>query len=64
MNLFHLVFNLVYFFIKKEYIIDDITIIENIFFYIQLCFIYHPIPLPNSYFMDLKIIYANFICYF
>ncbi len=60
MNLFHLVFNLVYFFIKKEYIIDDITIIENIFFYIQLCFIYHPIPLPNSYFMDLKIIYANF----
>ena len=60
MNLFHLVFNLVYFFIKKEYIIDDITIVENIFFYIQLCLIYHPIPLPNSYFMDLKIIYANF----
>ena len=60
MNLFHLVFNLIYFFIKKEYIIDDITIFENIFFYVQLCLIYHPIPLPNSYFMDLKIIYANF----
>ena len=46
--------------IIKELIIDDITIIENVLFFIILSLLYLPQPLPDSYFIDLSIIYADF----
>ena len=59
-NSFHLGFNLIYFIIRKELIIDDITIIENVLFFVLLSLLYLPQPLPDSYFIDLSIIYADF----